>query len=198
MNTKEHTHICPAWGAGGLDNSLRKITQNPQKILKPYIREGMTVLDVGCGPGFFSVEMAKMLNGSSGKVIAADIQQKMLDKISKKITGTPYEQRIQLHKSDFDSIARGLIPLSSVDFVLAFWMIHEVSNQRSFLDELASLLKPDGLFFIVEPKFHVPKKAYNAMIDTLKEIGFTVVDTPKVFFSRAVVLKKECPYKYCD
>ena len=190
MNTKEQTHICPAWGAGGLDNSLRRLVQNPQKILKPYIREGMTVLDIGCGPGYFSVEMAKMLNGSSGKVIAADIQQKMLDIIRKKITGTPLEQRIQLHKSDFDSIARGLILLSSVDFVLAFWMIHEVRNQRRFLDELTSLLKPDGLLLIVEPKLHVPKKAYNAMVETLKEIGFTIVDTPKVFFSRAIVLRK--------
>ena len=189
MNTKEQTHICPAWGAGGLDNSFRRLVQNPQKILKPYIREGMTVLDVGCGPGYFSVEMAKMLNGS-GKVISADIQQKMLDKIRKKIAGTPLGQRMELHKSDFNSLSRGLIPLSSIDFILAFWMIHEVRNKRRFYEELASLLKPDGLFFIVEPKLHVPKKAYNTMVDTLKEIGFTVVDTPKVFFSRAVVLRK--------
>jgi len=190
MNTKNHTQICPAWGAGGFDNSLRRLVQNPQKILKPYIREGMTVLDVGCGPGFFSVEIAKMLNGS-GKVISADIQQKMLDKISKKIAGTPLGQRIELHKSDFDSLARGLIPLSSVDFVLAFLMIHEVRNQRRFLDELTSLLKPDGLFLVVEPKLHVSKKAYNAMVSTLKDIGFTVVDNPKVFFSRAVVLRND-------
>ena len=189
MNTNAQTYVCPAWGAGGLDNSFRKITQNPQKILKPYIKEGMTVLDVGCGPGYFTVEMAKMLNGT-GKVIAADLQKKMLDKIRKKITGTPLEQSIYLHKCDFDSLARGLIPLSSIDFILAFWMIHEVRNKKRFLDELASLLKPTGLLFIVEPKFHVPRKAYNAMVDRLIEIGFTVVDNPKVFFSRAIVLTK--------
>jgi len=41
-----HDVICPAWGAGGLDNSFRKLVQNPRKILKPYIREGMIVSGV--------------------------------------------------------------------------------------------------------------------------------------------------------
>ena len=68
-DTNQQKHLCPAWGAIGLDNLFRKWTQNPQKILKPYIKAGMTVLDVGCGPGFFSVEIAKMLH-DSGKVIA--------------------------------------------------------------------------------------------------------------------------------
>ena len=67
-NRKVHKHICPTWGAVGLDNLFRKLLHNPQRILKPFIKEGMTVLDIGCGPGFFSLEMAKMLHGT-GKVI---------------------------------------------------------------------------------------------------------------------------------
>ena len=43
-------------------------------------------MTLGCGPGFFTVEIAKMLNGS-GKVIAADIQDGMLEKLNKKIKG---------------------------------------------------------------------------------------------------------------
>ena len=70
MNTNQQIHLCPAWGAVGLDNSFRKWIQNPQKILKPYIKTGMTVLDVGCRPGFFTIEISKMFNGS-GKVIVA-------------------------------------------------------------------------------------------------------------------------------
>ena len=186
MNKKEQKHVCPAGMAGGLDSSIRKLLQNPQKILKPFIKEGMTVLDVGCGPGFFSVEIAKLLNGS-GKVIAADVQEDMLNIIRKKITGTALEQRIELHQSNYDSIG----VTEKVDFVLAFWMVHEVQNQKQFLEELTSILKPNGLMLIIEPKIHVPKKAFGTMVDMLKERGFTIVETPKVFFSRAIVLTKK-------
>jgi ubiquinone/menaquinone biosynthesis C-methylase UbiE len=186
MNKKEQKHVCPAEFAGGLDNSLRKLLQNPQKILKPFIKVGMTVLDVGCGPGFFSVEIAKMLN-DSGKVIAADIQDKMLNRIRQKINGTALEQNIELHKSDYERIG----VTEKVDFVLAFWMVHEVRNQKMFFEELTSILKPNGLILIIEPKIHVAKKVFRTMVDMLKESGFTIVETPKVFFSRAIVLTRK-------
>ena len=185
MNKKEKTHTCPVWGADGLDNSFRKLLQNPQKILKPYIKDGMTVLDVGCGPGFFSVEIAKMLNGT-GKVIAADVQEGMLNKIRNKIKGTDLEHRIELHKSDYENI--GVV--EKVDFVLTFWMIHEVKNQKKFFEELSSILKPNGLIFIVEPKVHVTKKAFNTMVNMLNKGGFTIIEGPKVFFSRTIVVRK--------
>jgi len=185
MNTNKQNHICPVERAGALDGSLRKLMHNPQKILKPYIKAGMTVLDVGCGPGFFSVEIAKLLNGE-GKVIAADVQKGMLNIIKEKIKGTDLEQRIELHQSDFERI--GVV--EKVDFVLAFWMIHEVINQEKFFDELTSILKTNGLMLIIEPKFHVTKTKFGTMMNKLKEIGFSTIESPKVFFSRAVVLIK--------
>jgi len=186
MAVNQQKHTCPAWGAIGLDNVFRKWMHNPQKILKPYVKAGMTVLDVGCGPGFFSVEIAKILNGT-GKVIAADVQKAMLDKVWKKIRGTTLEQTVHLHKSDFESI--GVV--EKVDFVLAFWMVHEVRNQKKFLDELTSILKPNGLIFIIEPKGHVSKTEFDKEVDLIQEKGFFIVESPKVFFSRAVVLTKQ-------
>jgi len=185
MNTNRQHNICHVELAGALDGALRRFMHNPQKILKPYIKAGMTVLDIGCGPGFFTIEIAKQLNGS-GKVIAADIQQGMLNLIRGKIRGTDLERIIELHQSDFERI--GVV--EKVDFVLAFWMIHEVRNQEKFFEELTSILKPNGLMLIIEPKFHVPKTEFNVMVDRLKTIGFTVIESPKVFFSRAVVLTK--------
>jgi len=87
MSKEKNLSICPVERSGGLDNRLRRWLQNPQKIVMPYIKPGMTVLDLGCGPGFFAVEIARLLN-DSGKVIAADLQQGMLDKVSKKVKGT--------------------------------------------------------------------------------------------------------------
>jgi len=186
QNNSQNTNmICPAEAAGMLDNSFRKLFHNPQKILKPYIKAGMTVLDVGCGPGFFSIEIAKMLNGS-GKVISADIQEKMLGKVRKKIKSTSLEQTIELHKSDLENI--GVV--EKVDFVLAFWMVHEVRNQEKFLEELISILKPNGLIFIIEPKIHVTKTEFGKIVDKIKASGLSIVESPKVFFSRTIVLSK--------
>ena len=186
MDKKEQQkHICPTWGAAGLDNFFRKLVHNPQKIMKPFIKEGMTVLDIGCGSGFFSLGIAKMLN-STGKVIAADVQEGMLGKIRKKIEGTTLEQIVELHKSGFENI--GVV--EKVDFVLAFWMVHEVRNQENFFEELITILKPNGRILIIEPKIHVSKKEFNAMIYKIKERGFTIIESPKVFFSRTIVLSR--------
>jgi 2-polyprenyl-3-methyl-5-hydroxy-6-metoxy-1,4-benzoquinol methylase len=62
MNNNNHMNnnnrVCPVEKAKHLDSFFRKILQNPQKILRKYINKGMTVLDFGCGPGFFTIEIA--------------------------------------------------------------------------------------------------------------------------------------------
>lgn len=183
MSKEENQRVCPVEKAGGLDNSLRRILQNPRKILKPYMRKGMTVLDLGCGPGFFSIEIANLLNGS-GKVFAADLQAGMLEKVDNKIKGTVLEQRFELHKCEKDEI--GIT--EKVDFVLCFYMIHEVPNQDNLFRELKSILKPDGKIYIIEPKFHVSEKSFEDMINKIQDIGFEIIDRPTVFFSRTVLL----------
>lgn len=183
MNKEENIRICPVEKAGGLDNSVRRLLQNPQKILRPYINKGMTVLDIGCGPGFFTIEIAKMLS-NSGKVIAADLQEGMLEKLIQKIRGTELEQIIEIHKCQNDNIG----VKENVDFVLAFYMIHEVLNQDKLFLELKSILKPNGMIYIIEPKFHVSKKSFDDMINRIINIGFVIIDRPKVFFSRTVLL----------
>ena len=112
MNKESDKRICPVENAGALDNSFRNFLQNPQKILKPYIKEGMTVLDLGCGPGYFTIEIAKLLK-DSGKVIAADLQEGMLNKVNKKIEGTILKDKIEIHKCEENSI--GVI--EKVDFM---------------------------------------------------------------------------------
>ena len=181
MNSKR---ICPLERAGGLDNSVRKLFQNPFKILNELIKDDMHILDLGCGPGYFTVEIAKMLKGS-GKVIAADLQEGMLAMVRNKIKGTELEERIVLHKCEDNKIGVA----EKVDFVLAFYMVHEVPDQKRFFDELRSILKLNGKLYIIEPKFHVTKKMFSDMIGRLDDSGFQIIDRPKVFFSRAILLK---------
>jgi len=177
--------VCPVGISGTLDGKFRKWIHNPKKILGNYLKEGMIALDVGCGPGFFSIGMAELV-GESGKVIAADLQEGMLKKIRNKIQGTEIEKRVILHKCETDKIG----VLEKVDFVLAFWMVHEVPNQENFLEEVKSILKPDGILFIIEPTFHVSKKEFEKTIKKSTMIGFKLIEKPKVRLSQVAVFKK--------
>jgi ubiquinone/menaquinone biosynthesis C-methylase UbiE len=183
MSQEKKNRICPVEKAGGLDNPIRRLLQNPTKILKPYIGKGMTILDLGCGPGFFSIEIARLLNGT-GKVIAADLQEGMLEKVNSKIKGTRLEKYIELHKCKGNET--GIT--ENVDFILCFYMIHEVPNQENLFIDLKSILKSNGKVLIIEPKFHVSKGAFEKMIISLINSGFEIIDKPKVFFSRTVLL----------
>jgi ubiquinone/menaquinone biosynthesis C-methylase UbiE len=181
---EDRNRVCPVELANSLDSKIRNWIQNPKKILKPYIKEGMKVLDIGCGPGFFSVALADMV-GRDGKVIAADMQDGMLQKLNKKIAGTELGERIQLHKSQQHRIGIS----EKVDFILAFYMIHEVPSAELFLIELKDILKEGGKFLIVEPKlFHVSKKDFAETIGKAKKTGFKVVEQPKLMMSHAALL----------
>ncbi len=180
-----NNRVCPVERVGRLDSRIRRWLQNPQKILRPYIKEGLTVLDVGRGPGFFSIDMAKMV-GKSGRVIAADLQEDMLQKVRDKIKGTELEARITLHKCEKDKIGLS----EHVDFVLLFYMVHEVPNQTQFFNELGTILKPNGQILIVEPPFHVSKSAFEETIRKARNVGFTDAKGPNVLFSKTVILKK--------
>ena len=182
---ERHHHVCPVERAGHLDHRLRRWFQNPRKILSPYIVEGMTVLDVGCGPGFFSIDMAHLV-GASGRVIALDLQEGMLRKLNAKIQGTDLEARFTLQQCEGDKLGVS----EPVDFILAFYMFHEVRNQDGFFHEIGSILKTNGQALVVEPPFHVSKSAFTEMIKKAHQAGLEPVENPKVFFSKAVVLKK--------
>jgi len=182
-NTRKR--VCPVERAGSLDNRMRKWLQDPQKMLRPYIKEGMTVLDLGCGPGFFSVEIAQMV-GTSGRVIASDLQEGMLQKVRDKIQGTKLETLITLHKCEVNQL--GIT--EQVDFALLFYMVHEVENKEVFFREIYTVLKENGQVLIVEPPFHVSRSVFDKTVVIARNIGFVDRKGPRVLFSKTVILKK--------
>ncbi len=60
-NDSKGRSICPWQIAPFIDNLLRPFVHNPLKLFKPYVRTGMTVLDVGCGAGFASLGLADLV-----------------------------------------------------------------------------------------------------------------------------------------
>jgi ubiquinone/menaquinone biosynthesis C-methylase UbiE len=182
---EDRNRVCPVELANSLDSKIRRWLQNPKKILSPFVKEGMKVLDVGCGPGFFSVELAKMV-GAHGKVYSVDLQEGMLQKLHNKIQGTSLEKIIQLIKCEKDEI---VIP-EKVDFILAFYMVHEVPDKEGLFVALKNFFNENGEFLIVEPKlFHVSKKEFASTISKAEAAGFKAAEGPKLPFSFSSVLK---------
>lgn len=179
--------VCPVERAGLLDGAFRRWLQNPRKILSPYIRDGMTVLDFGCGPGFFTISMAELV-GLTGHVFAVDLQEGMLSLLESRIRGSMLESRITLHRCSSDRI--GL--RAAVDFILAFYVLHEVPDQHRWFREAAELLRPNGLLLVVEPRpFHVSKADFQQTILAAGIAGLAAAASPRVFLGRTVLLSKK-------
>lgn len=185
MNPEKQHRVCPVAKAGMLDHVLRKLIQDPARILRPHVREGMAVLDVGCGPGFFTLEMARLV-GEGGRVTAADLQPGMLDLVRKKLAASGLAGRAAFHQCGADAI--GLPAGNGFDFILVFYMLHEVPEPGSFLRELKSLLKPGGRVLVVEPRWHVGHGGFQDAIGLMKQAGFAVLAEPAVRLSRAVLI----------
>jgi len=178
-------HTCPWWLLFTFDNPLRRFVHDPQKILRPYVQQGDKVLDVGCGMGFFTLGLAELV-GKNGRVIAADLQEQMLAGLRKRARKAGLLERIQLCQSAPDDIGVD----ESIDFALAFWMVHEVRQPAAFLGQIHELLLPGGKFLIVEPRIHVSGKAFAQTVSLAEDVGFRRMEQPKVRASRAVLFAR--------
>jgi ubiquinone/menaquinone biosynthesis C-methylase UbiE len=185
MPKKENTHVCPHKFGFMLDNWIRRLFQNPTTILKEYINPGDTVMDIGCGPGFFTIDMAKIV-GDKGSVFAVDLQEGMLKKVSKKADGHGVAGQVTCHQCRPDSIGLDV----QADFILAFYMVHETPDMGAFLKEAKSMLKQEGRLLVVEPKMHVSKAAFEKMVEDGKRAGLMAVDFPSKKGGRSILFSR--------
>ncbi|NQS92494.1 MAG: methyltransferase domain-containing protein, partial [Chloroflexi bacterium] len=93
---------------------------------------------------------------------------------------------IKVHQSAQNRIG---VP-GSADFALAFWMVHEVQQRRKFLDQIYQLLKDGGRLLIAEPYIHVSEKTFQQMEADIQAIGFSILDRPRIGFSRSILVQK--------
>lgn len=179
---------CPWWMGYLLLIPIRKLTHNPTKILKPYVKEGMTVVDFGSAMGYFSLPMAKMV-GDSGKVYCFDIQQKMLDSLMVRAQKAHVAKRI--HPVLIEPQVNTSAVVGEADFALLFAVAHEVENQEELFTQLYAMLKPGGKLYFAEPKGHVTIHAFKHSIATAVKARFTQAETLEVGGGYAVMLEKK-------
>jgi ubiquinone/menaquinone biosynthesis C-methylase UbiE len=183
----DNHEVFPASRASHLDGWWRRLLFQPDRLADRYVRAGDTVLDIGCGPGLFTRAIARKV-GDSGRVIAVDVQEGMLAILKEKAQKEGLISRIRLHKAEPKSL--GIAEPERINVAFAFYVVHEVPDAARLMREVFTLLVPGGTSLIVEPKFVVSAAEFEKTLAMAASAGFRKVDTPFVFLSRAVLLRK--------
>ena len=181
-------HVCPVWIGYLLASPLRKMFQNPDKILSGYIQEGMKVLDIGCAMGFFSLPLARMV-GPGGKVICVDIQHKMLLSLKKRAEKAKLAQRIETRLCNRGSFCIDDLK-GKIDFIIASAVAHELPDPLLFFSETWEVLTQKGTFLLMEPSGHVSSEKFKATVSTAQAQGYKIMKRPGIKRSHTVLLGK--------
>jgi ubiquinone/menaquinone biosynthesis C-methylase UbiE len=161
----------PAFMGFLLDSDFRKKLQPPDKLIKRSgIKKGMSILEVGCGSGAFTIFAARA-SGIKGEVYALDIQPRMLMQLKKKLSRPDNRdiKNIKLvegdaHKLPFND--------NSFDVVYTVTVLQELQDQNKALKEMKRVLKPGGILAISE---FLPDPDYPLKSTTIRlgeEAGF--------------------------
>ena len=176
---------CPYWLAWTLDNPVRRWLHNPQEIFDGLVWPGQTVLDLGCGIGYFSLALARVV-GENGRVVAVDLQQEMLAAVRRRAEKEGLLPRIVLCQAEAGHIDLDL----QADFALAFWMVHEVPDRAALFGQVYRLVKPGGRFLMVEPNLFLESVNYQKSVDLALAAGFTVLSHPRIRISQSTLFEK--------
>jgi ubiquinone/menaquinone biosynthesis C-methylase UbiE len=181
-------HVC-SWRMGFfLDNGFRGLAHNPDRIIGNLVGPGQTAVDLGCGPGFFTIPLAGKV-GEAGTVIAADLQPQMLEKVRRKAVKAGLDGQLRLHRCGPERIGLSV----PADFILAFYMVHEVPDPAAFFCEINQILKPGGKLLLVEPKFHVSKPHFKTIVAAAEAAGLERNGKVSVALSRGRVFSRPLP-----
>jgi ubiquinone/menaquinone biosynthesis C-methylase UbiE len=180
--------VCPWWLGYLLVSPVRRWLQNPAAVVEPFVKEGAVVLEPGPGMGFFTVELARRV-GPQGRVIAVDIQPRMIAALRRRLAKAGLLGRVETRIATPDSL--GLSELrGKVDFALAMAVVHEMPGADWFFGQLAPVLKPGASLLLAEPSGHVKQTEFEAELAAAAASGFLVTARPAIRRSQAALLTK--------
>jgi ubiquinone/menaquinone biosynthesis C-methylase UbiE len=158
---------CPWWLTWTFDNPLRRLFHDPHKILEPYVVPGSRVADIGCGMGYFTVELARIV-GPGGNVQAVDRQPQQLRAAERRCRRAGVADRVR-----FVEATAGSLELTGVvEFILAFWMVHEVDDRARLFEQWRAVTEPGARVLVAEPMFHVSREEAQAELKLATAQGF--------------------------
>jgi ubiquinone/menaquinone biosynthesis C-methylase UbiE len=180
-----NSHPYPRRAGWLLDNPFRRLWHKPKRLLSRYVSAGMIVFDLGAGTGFFTRRLARLV-GPNGKVIAVDLQQSLLDRLVAKVHQSGLAGRVVAVLAHGDDLELA----GAADFILAFWMLHEVQEPRRVLEQVYDHLKPGGKFLLIEPRGEVCGAFFREFLEMGRSLGLRELKPPHVALSRAALFEK--------
>jgi ubiquinone/menaquinone biosynthesis C-methylase UbiE len=181
-------HVCPFWVGYLLLSPVRKLITNPDRILRPYVKPGMKVLDAGTAMGFFSLPVARLV-GRSGHVVCVDLQEKMIASLKKRAVRGGLEARMEFRVCTPESLEIDDLA-GTLDFALAIAVLHEAPDARRFLTGIFNALKKGGSLLFSEPAGHVSRDGFAASLSLARAVGFEIRETRKTIRSHSSLLTK--------
>jgi ubiquinone/menaquinone biosynthesis C-methylase UbiE len=152
-----------------LDHSIRQKYRDPVKTVAPFgIAPGSVVLEVGCGTGIFTLEMARQV-GPEGTVHAVDIQKAMLDRARSRVGAAGVEKRVRFHHSGAYHLP---LESNSIDIAVLIATLTEIPNRVLALEELSRVIRPGGRIAISEEIPHPSYVPAPIVRGWLREAGF--------------------------
>jgi len=171
-----------------LARPIRYLFQAPGRLLKGYVEPGMTVLDVGCGTGYYSLGMARLV-GSTGRVVAVDTQGEVIAALEKRAERAGLGGRIEARVSSEQDLGVGDLS-GCVDFALAVYVLHHAKDVAGLVTDVHRALKSGGTFLVIEPRHHASAAEREAIEGAARGAAFVVADNPRLKRDWAVVFVK--------
>ena len=128
------------------------IHNTEQDLKKIPLKEGTTVVDYGCGPGRYTLPVAKLV-GTKGKVFAVDIHSLAIKTIKEKAAR---ESLTNIEAILVDSYDTG-IQDSSVDLVLLIDTLPIIKDHNPLFQEMHRILKQNGHIFIEHGRIKISR-----------------------------------------
>ena len=141
--------------------------------------------------GFFTLELARRV-GPHGRVIAIELQPKMLEVLVRRARKARLAERIEARQPKGDHLGVDDYQ-GKVDFALAFAMVHEVPQPKVLLADVCAALKTGAKLLLAEPAGHVKAEEFVTTLALARESGFGLESRPVIRRSHAAVLIKEKP-----
>jgi ubiquinone/menaquinone biosynthesis C-methylase UbiE len=168
-NREPGHHVCPWWLGYGLLLPVRRLLENPERMLAPHVRPGAKALELGCGMGYFTLPLAR-LAGETGRVLCLDIQPRMLAALERRAQRAGLRPRIETRLCGPESL--GLTQeAGTIDLAVLIHVLHELPDARTALSEIRTALTAEGRVLLIEPPGHVSAAEFERQIETASAVG---------------------------
>lgn len=180
--------VCPWWIGYLLASPIRKLWQDPARVIEPYVRAGMTVLEPGPGMGFFTLDIAKLV-GPSGRVVVVDVQPRMIEALKRRARKAGLLDRIDARVCGPKSMELAGLD-QAVDFVFVCAVLHELPSAAAFFAEAAQAMKSGATLLLIEPYGHVSETESAEQMKAAADNGLSVIGQPSMKGFTAALLQK--------